>query len=99
VASKAAELTAVFDAIELGPGQRYWVHKNANVLNKLPKSQQPKAKRALQENYCTRGNLTAKKSADIEAVAVTIEWDMSPAFRHSGRNRSGRGQFILRCVI
>jgi transposase-like protein len=30
-------------------GQRCWVHKTANVLNKLPKSQQPRAKRALQE--------------------------------------------------
>ena len=29
--------------------QRCWVHKTANILNKLPKSQQPKAKRALQE--------------------------------------------------
>jgi putative transposase len=28
-------------------GQRCWVHKTANVLNKLPKSLQPKAKRAL----------------------------------------------------
>jgi putative transposase len=30
-------------------GQRCWVHKTANVLNRLPKSQQSKAKRALQE--------------------------------------------------
>src|SRR5438067_2493764 len=30
-------------------GQRCWVHKTANVLNKLPKSQQSKAKRAVQE--------------------------------------------------
>src|SRR6185503_5606092 len=30
-------------------GQRCWVHKSANVLNKLPKSQQESAKRALQE--------------------------------------------------
>src|SRR5213079_2912250 len=30
-------------------GQRCWVHKTANVLNKLPKSQQSNAKRALQE--------------------------------------------------
>jgi transposase-like protein len=30
-------------------GQRCWVHKTANVLNKLPKSQQSKVKRALQE--------------------------------------------------
>jgi hypothetical protein len=29
--------------------QRCWVHKTANVLGKLPKSQQPKAKRPLQE--------------------------------------------------
>ena len=29
--------------------QRCWVHKTANVLNQLPKSQQSKAKRALQE--------------------------------------------------
>jgi putative transposase len=30
-------------------GQRCWVHKTANLLNKLPNSQQSKAKRALQE--------------------------------------------------
>ena len=30
-------------------GQRCCVHKTANVLNKLPNSQQSKAKRALQE--------------------------------------------------
>ena len=30
-------------------GQRCWVHKTANVLNKLPKSQHSRAKRALQE--------------------------------------------------
>src|ERR1700761_9845331 len=30
-------------------GQRCWVHKTANVLNKLPKRQQPKARRSLQE--------------------------------------------------
>ncbi|GGX41244.1 IS256 family transposase [Streptomyces chryseus] len=31
--------------------QRYWVHKIANVLNALPKSAQPGAKKALQEIY------------------------------------------------
>jgi hypothetical protein len=30
-------------------GQRWWVHKTANVLARLPKSQQPNAKRELQE--------------------------------------------------
>jgi putative transposase len=31
--------------------QRCWVHKTANVLDKLPKSQQPQAKSSLQEIY------------------------------------------------
>ena len=31
--------------------QRCWVHKTANMLNNLPKSQQPKAKSALHEIY------------------------------------------------
>jgi putative transposase len=39
-------------------GQRCWVHKTANILNKLPKSQQSKAKRALQEIGCARGRST-----------------------------------------
>lgn len=32
-------------------GQRCWVHKTANILNKLPKSVQPQAKGALAEIY------------------------------------------------
>jgi Transposase, Mutator family len=39
-------------------GQRCWVHKTANVLNKLPKSQQSKAKRALQEIWMAETHLT-----------------------------------------
>jgi putative transposase len=41
--------------------QRCWVHKTANVLNKLPKSAQPKAKKALQEIWMaeTRENAYA----------------------------------------
>jgi transposase-like protein len=31
--------------------QRCWVHKTANVLDKLPKSVQPKVKSALHEIY------------------------------------------------
>ena len=31
--------------------QRCWVHKTANVLDKLPKSQQPKAKQMMQQMY------------------------------------------------
>ena len=36
-------------------GQRCWVHKTANVLNKLPKSQQSKAKRALPQELRLAG--------------------------------------------
>jgi putative transposase len=31
--------------------QRSWVHKTANVLNKLPKAMQPKVKEALQDSW------------------------------------------------
>lgn len=36
--------------------QRCWVHTTANVLNKFPVSQQPKAKRSLQELWM-RGSI------------------------------------------
>ena len=41
-----AALTKVFPQTRI---QRCWLHKTANVLNKLPKRVQPKAKRALHE--------------------------------------------------
>jgi putative transposase len=40
--------------------QRCWVHKTANILNKLPKSQQPKAKRSLQEIWMAETSKDAK---------------------------------------
>jgi putative transposase len=53
-------------------GQRCWVHKTANVLNKLPKSQQSKAKRALQEIWMaeTRKDALAGFDAFVEAWGV-----------------------------
>jgi putative transposase len=55
--------------------QRCWVHKTANVLNKLPKSQQPKAKRSLQEIWMaeTRAQAVAAFDAFIEAYALKYE--------------------------
>jgi putative transposase len=52
--------------------QRCWVHKTANVLNKLPKSQQPKAKRALQEIGMaeTRNDAEASFDAFIETYEL-----------------------------
>jgi putative transposase len=56
-------------------GQRCWVHKTANVLNKLPKSQQPKAKRALQEIWmaATKNDAIAAFDAFIETWGVKYE--------------------------
>ena len=53
-------------------GQRCWVHKTANVLNKLPKSQHSKAKRALQEIWMaeTRNHADSAFDAFIETYAV-----------------------------
>lgn len=44
--------------------QRCWVHKTANVLNKLPKTQQPQAKRALHEIYLAATKDEANKAFD-----------------------------------
>jgi len=57
--------------------QPCWVHKTANVLAKLPKSQQPKAKRALQEIWM------AATKADAEAalgLRLGPARDMNKAF-------------------
>src|SRR3954454_21361653 len=42
--------------------QRCWVHKTANVLDKLPKGSQPKAKRMLQEIYQAETKAQAEKA-------------------------------------
>jgi transposase-like protein len=44
--------------------QRCWVHKTANVLNNLPKSQQPQAKSALHEIYMAETKAEANKAFD-----------------------------------
>jgi putative transposase len=51
-------------------GQRCWVHKTANVLNKLPKSQHAKAKRALQEIWMAE----TKKDALAAFDAFVETW-------------------------
>jgi transposase-like protein len=46
-------------------GQRCWVHKSANVLDKLPKGVQPKAKAALHDIYEAEGRAKAEKAFDL----------------------------------
>ena len=45
--------------------QRCWVHKTANILNKLPKSLQPKVKRALHNIWQAETKQDAEKSFDL----------------------------------
>ena len=55
--------------------QRCWVHKSANVLNKLPVSQQPKAKRSLQEIWMVETKAAAEAALDafIDSYALKYE--------------------------
>lgn len=45
--------------------QRCWVHKTANVLNKLPKSTQPKAKQSLHEIWMSETRKDAEQAFDL----------------------------------
>src|SRR6266436_5214566 len=55
--------------------QRCWVHKTANVLNKLPKSQQLKAKRALQEIWMAETSKDAEAAFDAFIAAYELKYD------------------------
>jgi transposase-like protein len=56
-------------------GQRCWVHKTANVLNKLPNSQQPKAKRALQEIWMAETKTDALAAFDAFVNTWGVKYD------------------------
>jgi len=51
------------------------VHKTANVLNKLPKSQQPKAKRSLQEIWMAETSKDAEAAFDAFTAAYELKYD------------------------
>ena len=55
--------------------QRCWVHKTANVLNKLPKSQHPKAKRALQEIWMAETRKDADWAFDAFIETYAVKYD------------------------
>ena len=52
-------------------GQRCWVHKTANILNKMPKSLHTKAKRVLQEIWMAETKKDAVKA--LEAFVETYQ--------------------------
>jgi transposase-like protein len=55
--------------------QRCWVHKTANVLNKLPKSQQPKAKRGLLDIWMAATRKDADKAFDAFVAAYELKFE------------------------
>lgn len=55
--------------------QRYWVNKTANVLNKMPKSAQPKAKKDLHEIYLAETKENAETAFDS---FITTNEDKNP---------------------
>ena len=59
--------------------QRCWVHKTANVLNKLPKSIQRKAKIALQNIWMADTKATAKAAFDHFAEVYGTKYDKAVA--------------------
>lgn len=56
-------------------GQRCWVHKTANVLNKLPKSQQSRAKRALHEIWMAETRKDAEAAFEAFAETYAVKYD------------------------
>ena len=69
--------------------QRCWVHKTANVLNKLPKSVQPRAKQHLQDLWMAETRAVAEKAFDFFLEAYQPVDEVFP-----GRSRHG---LILWC--
>ena len=59
-------------------GQRCWVHKTANVLAKLPNSQQPKAKRALQEIWMAETRAAAETAFDAFVESYQVQYEKAP---------------------
>ena len=55
--------------------QRCWVHKTANVLNRLPKSQHAKAKRALQAIWMAETKTDADAAFDAFIDSYEVKYD------------------------
>ena len=55
--------------------QRCWVHKTANVLNKLPKGQQAKAKAALHEIWMADSRTAAEQAFDHFLTTYEVKYE------------------------
>ena len=67
-------------------GQRCWVHKTANVLGKLPKSQQPKAKRALHEIWMAETKADAEAAFDAFIESYQVKYEKAAEFLNKDRD-------------
>jgi transposase-like protein len=66
--------------------QRCWVHKTANVLNKLPKSIEPRAKQHLQEIWMAETRAAAEKAFDFFLEAYGPKYDKAAACLEKDRD-------------
>jgi putative transposase len=69
-------------------GQRCWVHKTANVLNKLPKSQHSRAKRALQEIWMAETKKDALVAFDAFVETWGVKYDKGGPVLDQGSRRA-----------
>jgi len=67
--------------------QRCWVHKTANVLNKLPKSLQGKAKAHLQDIWMAETRADAEKAFDFFITAYGAKYDKAVECLTKDRDR------------
>jgi putative transposase len=65
--------------------QRCWVHKSANVLNKLPKSKQGAAKAALQDSWMAETKEVANKAFDLFVEKYGTKYPRAAACLGDGR--------------
>ena len=66
--------------------QRCWVHKTANVLNKLPKSVQPRAKGMLHEIWQAETRAAAEKAFDLFVTTFEAKYPKAAACLRKDRD-------------
>ncbi len=66
--------------------QRCWVHKTANVLNKMPRSVQPKAKAMLHDIWMAGTKLEAEKAFDLFLETFTGKYPGATACLRKDRD-------------
>ena len=64
--------------------QRCWVHKTANVLNKLPKSRQTAAKAALHDIWMADGRAEAERAMNTFAAKYDAKYPQAGLQVHDG---------------